>query len=113
QPKPKSRNNFRKPLTTTRANRGRVLPELQLEHEMRCPYAGDAADYLCGHVDSRRGPGQRAAQREGEAHGRIEVRTGKGSEHQDEYGENGPRRQRVAKERERAVIARELLRHDS
>jgi hypothetical protein len=53
-----------------------------------------------------------AAQGEPNRYGRVEMRTGKGAEYQDQDSKDRAGRQRIAEQRKR-VIARELLRHDA
>ena len=78
---------------------------------MRRPYARNAADDLRGHVEPPQSrPGSLAAQREGHAHRRIEMRARERPEHQDQHGEDRAGRQGVAKQRERDVPARQLVR---
>jgi hypothetical protein len=59
-------------------------------------HAADAAEHLRDHVDDRDRPSEVAAQRKGEANGRIEMRAGERTEYKDQHRENAAGRQRVA-----------------
>ena len=90
----------------------RDLQEGQFEHQVCRPDAGHAACDLRDNVQAGEGPRQFAASGEGDGHGRIEVRAGDGREHKDQHDQDRPCRNRIAKQCQRNVSARKLLRHD-
>ena len=91
----------------------RDLPDRQFEHQVRDPHADDPTDNLCGDVRPRIRPPQLAAEREREAHRRVEMRARERAERENENGEDRAGRQRVAQQRQRVVTAGKALRHDA
>ena len=80
---------------------------------MRGPHTGDPAEHLRADIDGCDARRQFAAQRESNADGRIKMGAGYRAERQNEHGQDRAGRKRVAQQRERAVTARELCRHDA
>lgn len=73
---------------------------------MSDPSAGDGRDDLNGDIKRSDRPWQFTAQRKCDTDGRIEMRAGNGSEHQDNDGKDRARRQRIAQQSQCDITAR-------
>src|SRR5262249_62335842 len=96
QQKPEGGAGLRKPFLWTCSLRDRELPYRQFEHQMGDPYSDKATEHLRYDVNPRLRPRQLAAQGESDTYGRVEVRTRKRAEYQDQDCEDRAGRQRIA-----------------
>lgn len=101
------------PLAGTAAHLGRELPERQIEHRVRQPGAQDRAGQLRCDVGCQHRRRQLAAHGHHGTYRRIEMGAAHRPEHLDQHVQAGDRGQRVGKQRDRRVAAREALGHDA